>query len=105
MSGFAGLAEVLGQAWGEDVVYTRYGQAAATIRATVVRRARAAQADGGPRYEYDRELIVSNVDVSTVNEGGDTVALKKHLGDASNTTYTVVRVIGQTDNGRVLGLK
>lgn len=49
----------------------------------------------GARIEYVIEIRIAQADVATVNIGSDPVLLKKRLGDSSDTTMEVSKLISQ----------
>lgn len=101
-SGFAALAAQHGEA----ATYTPKGLAGVALTVVVNRDPLGGTGtDHGARQEYEFEVLVSRGDRATVNVGGDTIAFKKRLGDAANTTFAVAAVLGQDGGAWRLGVR
>jgi len=85
----------------ETVTYTPYGGEARSIKAIIERgRLEPAAEDHGRMLANSVEIMIANhaeYGVVSVNKGNDTVALKKTLGDESDTVFFVADVISHDE--------
>ena len=89
-----GLDGVVLPTFGETVTYTPDGGAAVSVTAIVERDAvDTVPTDRGLMPRRIRRIRVSKTDVATVTIGGDTVAIKTMVDDASATTYRVGAIL------------
>lgn len=89
--------------FGETVSYTPTGGAASSISAIVERgQMRSVSPQTGIIYEYELAVWVSTDDVAALTVGADTIAAKRRVTDASNTTF-VVKALDQ-QSGSMLHL-
>lgn len=92
------LAPRLIDVHGEDVTYTPFGGSPSVIGAIVTRRTLTPQPNQSPNYAlYEVELTVSQAVLTSVNIGGDRVAVLSRVGGASKT-YAVAAILG-SDGG------
>lgn len=93
---------------GVECTYTPSGAAALSIQVEVIPEELQLQRvgpEGVARYEYAREIRVSQADVATVTVGADTVAIPKFPNDVGTTNYKVATKIGEAGGSWRLGLK
>lgn len=90
---------------GETIGYTPKGASISSISAVVHRDPLGVEGPDGQTIQYPIQIEVAQADVTTLTIGADAVALKKRLGDSSNTSYTVSVLLSQDGAMWHLGLQ
>ena len=85
----------------EVITYTPNGGSPASIKAIVIRqRVEPASEDHGRGLKNEVEIMIANdatYGVTSVDKGNDTVALKKVIGDTSDTIYFLADILSHDD--------
>jgi hypothetical protein len=96
----ASLAPAMLNTLGEQVTYTPSGQSPRKVLALVERGVlQRRNADGQTRPQYELAIRVARADIPQPTLRGDTVALRKRLGDSADTTLTVATILEMGQSG------
>jgi glycosyltransferase A (GT-A) superfamily protein (DUF2064 family) len=96
----ASLAPALANTLGEQVTYSPAGDSPRRVLALVERGVLQRRgSDGQTRPQYELAIRVARADIPQPTLRGDTVALRKRLGDAADTTLTVAAILEMGQSG------
>jgi len=91
--------------FGETVTYTPAGGSGVEYSAVVHRAPLEVQDEGAVAESFTVFLRYDSAGTNgpaSIDIGGDAIALKKRIGDASNTTYSIRHITNQDNGGWVL---